>query len=355
MKTILVIEDNNEVRENIEEILALSNYKILSASNGKVGVEMALEKKPDLIVCDIMMPTLDGYGVLHLLSKNCETATIPFIFLTAKSEKSDWRKGMELGADDYLTKPFDGTELLSAVEARLKKSDNIKQQLEKNANELKEFINVAKGNTEMSLINDKHEVYSYKKKEILFKEGQKPKAVYYVMSGKVKLYKTNPEGKELITNILIKGNFFGYHSLLQEVNYKENAEILEDAELMLINREEFLELLTSNNQIAKQFIKLMTHEILEKEEHLLNLAYNSLRKKVAYGLVQLMQKFSPNEKGNIVFNLSRENLAQITGVATESLIRTISDFKSEGILDIKDSKIVIRNPEKLRDLLYSLF
>ena len=107
MKTILVIEDNNEVRENIAEILELSNYRVLTAPEGKTGVETALKEKPDLIVCDIMMPVLDGYGVLHLLNKHNDTYGTPFIFLTAKSEKSDFRKGMEMGADDFITKPFE--------------------------------------------------------------------------------------------------------------------------------------------------------------------------------------------------------------------------------------------------------
>src|SRR5579875_1176862 len=127
MSKILVIEDNDEVRENTAEILMLSDYEVITAANGKEGVEVALAQLPDLIVCDIMMPVLDGYGVLHLLSKHKETATIPFIFLTAKAEKVDLRKGMEMGADDYLTKPFDGIELLNAVEVRLKKAAAAKQ------------------------------------------------------------------------------------------------------------------------------------------------------------------------------------------------------------------------------------
>src|SRR6218665_2310766 len=98
MKKILLIEDNLEVRENTSEIIALANYHVLTAENGKRGVELAQQEKPDLIVCDIMMPELDGYGVLHILSKKPETASIPFIFLTAKTEKADMRKGMNLGA-----------------------------------------------------------------------------------------------------------------------------------------------------------------------------------------------------------------------------------------------------------------
>jgi DNA-binding response OmpR family regulator len=97
---ILLIEDNNEIRENTAEILELANYRVTTAENGKVGVEKALQDRPDLIICDIMMPVLDGYGVLHLINKNSELASVPFIFLTAKSERSDFRRGMEMGADD---------------------------------------------------------------------------------------------------------------------------------------------------------------------------------------------------------------------------------------------------------------
>ena len=122
MKKILLIEDNPDVRENTFEILELAGYEVKTAANGKIGVDLAQKERPDLIVCDIMMPELDGYGVLHILSKKSETANIPFIFLTAKTEKADIRKGMNLGADDYLTKPFDDTDLLNAIEARLRKN-----------------------------------------------------------------------------------------------------------------------------------------------------------------------------------------------------------------------------------------
>ncbi|HET7180271.1 MAG TPA: response regulator, partial [Chryseosolibacter sp.] len=105
MNTILVIEDNEEMAENIVGILELANYNVLSAPNGKMGVVLAQQHLPDLVLCDVMMPELDGYGVLHILNKNPETAGIPFIFLTAKADKSDFREGMNLGADDYITKP----------------------------------------------------------------------------------------------------------------------------------------------------------------------------------------------------------------------------------------------------------
>jgi len=121
MKKILVIEDNTEVRENIIDILLISGYEVLDAPDGKAGVEIALQEKIDLVLCDIMMPVLDGYGVLQLLNNSKESQDIPFIFLTAKSEKSDMLQGMNLGADDFITKPFDGDELLNAIGKRLAK------------------------------------------------------------------------------------------------------------------------------------------------------------------------------------------------------------------------------------------
>ena len=130
MLRILVIEDNDEIRENTVEILELANYKVDSAHNGKIGVAKALENTPDLIICDVMMPVLDGYGVLHLIQKNKDLKPIPFIFLTAKAERGDFRKGMEMGADDYITKPFSDIELLTAIERRINKANYWKVILE---------------------------------------------------------------------------------------------------------------------------------------------------------------------------------------------------------------------------------
>ena len=352
-KKILVIEDNPEVRENIAEILELSNYDVCTAENGKEGVETALQTKPDLIICDIMMPELDGYGVLHLLGKHIETYGIPFIFLTAKSEKSDLRKGMELGADDYITKPFDGIELLKAVEIRLQKAEAVKKHFESSRPEnLDEFIKDANKLGRLDLTSEEREVYDYKKKQLLYAEGQRPKAVYYIKKGKVKVYKTNEEGKELITNIFATGDFLGYTYILEEVNYKENAEILEDAEIMKIPKDDFISLITNDTQIARQFIKIITHNVIEKEESLLNLAYSSLRRKVAFQLLHILEKFRNNENSKNELRISRENLAQVAGIATESLIRTLSDFKTEKLIDIQGGAIIILNENKLRNLPY---
>src|SRR5690606_13956511 len=127
-----IIEDNLEIREGTAEILELTgSYNVLTAENGRIGVELALKHVPDLILCAVMMPELDGYGVLYMLSKQESTMHIPFIFLTAKSECVDMRKAMEMGADDYLVKPFDDIELLNSIESRLRKRDSLQSVLEK--------------------------------------------------------------------------------------------------------------------------------------------------------------------------------------------------------------------------------
>jgi DNA-binding NarL/FixJ family response regulator len=122
MKKILVIEDEPEMRRNLVTVLRLEKYQPVAAENGRAGLDLARKEKPDLVLCDVMMPGLDGHGVLAALREDTATALIPFIFLTAKGEKDDLRSGMNLGADDYLTKPVAKADLLQAIEARLRRS-----------------------------------------------------------------------------------------------------------------------------------------------------------------------------------------------------------------------------------------
>jgi DNA-binding response OmpR family regulator len=119
MKKILVIEDEAETRDNLVLMLEMEGFKPFAAPNGQAGVELALKEIPDVILCDVSMPKLDGYGVLEALRTDSKTVSIPFIFLTAKGDKKDLRTGMNLGADDYLTKPASAEEVLSAINARL--------------------------------------------------------------------------------------------------------------------------------------------------------------------------------------------------------------------------------------------
>ncbi len=352
MNTILIIDDHNEIRENIAEILMLAGYVTLTAENGKRGVELAVKEKPSLIICDIMMPELDGYGVLHMLRKNSETEYIPFIFLTAKAERADFRKGMEMGADDFITKPFDDIELLNAIEIRIKKYNILQGKYtpgESGANALMKDL-CGSGVFTMNL--SQYESEKISKKQFLYSENNRPKYVYYLKKGKVKAYKENDDGKEYIINLFTEGDFIGYLALLENKVYDDNAEVLEEAEVILIPKDKFLEAVSGDLTIAGKFIKLISKNVRDQEERMLNLAYSSLRKRIAKALVNIQLKLNANKPNEQAIDISRDDIARYVGTATESLIRTLSDFKSEKLIEVKDGKIRILNPEKLDSLLY---
>jgi len=350
MKKILLIEDNDDIRENTAEILELSNYKVIVAENGKVGVEKAIEHTPDLIVCDIMMPGLDGYGVLHAVHKNEAIKNTPFIFLTAKTERSDFRKGMELGADDYITKPFEGIELLNAVESRLKKIELLKSELSPELEGLRNPVETVVGSNTLKYLIENRNVNTYRKKQIIYSQGNHPNRLYYVIKGKVKTFRIHDDGKELVTELYSPGDFLGYIALLEETVYKDTAEALEETELAVIPKEEFEELLNRNPEVTKKFIQLLAKHITENENHLLGLAYNSLRKKVAEALIMLQKKYK-NNQDDFSINISRENLAHIAGTATESLIRTLGDFRHEKLIEINGIGIKIVNYTNLENMI----
>ena len=343
---ILVIEDNEEMCENIASILKLAHYDVIKALNGKAGVELVQQLHPDLILCDVMMPELDGYGVLHILGKDPDTADIPFIFLTAKAEKSDFRTGMNLGADDYITKPFDGLELLKAVEVRLKKNELIKTTFHNNLEDVNEFFNKARQIKEFHKLSENRPMRHLKKKDFLYMEGQQPNDLYFIARGEVKTYKSNPQGKELITGMHKAGEFIGYVPLLENKAYNESAEILEDAEVSIIPKHDFITLIYSNKEVAGKFIKLLANNLYETEQRLVDLAYQSVRQRVAGTLLKLQHAEGENKKQSLIL-VSRKDMANIVGTATESLNRTLADFKDEKLIEILDNGIRITDPVKL--------
>ena len=350
MKKILVIEDNDFIRENTAEILELANYSVSTAENGKIGVEQAIKNKPDLIVCDIMMPELDGYGVLNIVQTNPALEGVPFIFLTAKTEGGDFRKGMGLGADDYIAKPFSGTDLLNSVQSRLRKAEKVKQ-VSPGIDGVNELLQIVNGKMSLESFVEGRNTDTYKKKQLIYTERNHPVRIFYIKTGKVKVYITNDDGKELIVSLFGAGDFFGYTALLQGTLYTDNAAAIEDTEIAIIPKHEFEQLMHDNREVADKFIKLLAKDVADKERHLINMAYNSLRRKVSDALLALQNKYGTNPAEKFSINISRENLAAIAGTATESLIRTLGDFKNEKILDIKDSIITIIDPVRLKKMI----
>jgi CheY-like chemotaxis protein len=347
MKRILLIEDNKDVRETTTEILELAGYDVVAASNGKAGVEQAQKVKPDLIICDIMMPELDGYGVLHILNKSVETGGIPFIFLTAKTEKADIRKGMNLGADDYLTKPFNDTDLLNAIEARLQKFSMREKSYESTAEGLESFIHDAKKALNLSDLCKDKKIKNVKKKAEVFSEGDTPLYVYFVKSGSVKIFNSHPDGKELILNIYNANDFFGFEPILEGSLYQGSAVAIHDSELIAIPKNDFIMLLQNQHDVSVGFISLMSKKIAEKEKQLLNLAYNSVRQRTAEALLKAQQL----KDAHGVIQISRDDLGKMVGTAPESVIRVLSDFKDEGLIEIETGKIKITRPDGLEKVI----
>lgn len=346
-KRILLIEDNMEMRENTAEILELASYKVFTAANGKEGVKLAQTVEPDLVICDIMMPELDGYGVLHMLSKDVKTATIPFIFLTAKSEKNDFRKGMAMGADDYLTKPFDDIELLNVVETRLRKSEILKAEFAKTAEGVNEFLDQARGMEDLVKTSRERLPRKYNKRDWIYREGYYPSEIYFVISGKVKTYRSNEDAKELVTGLYKDGDFFGYNALLEGGIYADSAMALDDVEVLAIPKDDFFSLLFSNRDVASRFIKMLSDSVSEKEERLIRLAYNSVRKRLADALLLCRERYKKSDAEPFSMAIPREELASMVGTATETVIRALSDFKDEKLVDVKNSVITIVDPERL--------
>jgi CheY-like chemotaxis protein len=339
MKTsILIIEDNLDIRESSAEILELSGYQVTQAADGKAGVEQALQLLPDLILCDIMMPELDGYGVLHMLNKNPATAAIPFIFLTAKAERIDIRKGMDMGADDYLTKPFDDMELLVAVESRLNKKEKQKLFYSQSLDSLGKLAAGNDGLAQLEKTIGELKVRRVKKNQTLYQEGDAPQGIFLVLSGRFKTSKLADDGRELITGIYAPEEYIGIKALLLAEAYTESAQALEEGSYCLLAKDTVDQFLSRFTDIGKKFIQILSKNIQEKEEQLLQMAYHSVRKRMAEVLLNLA-KTQPLTQANECLKMSREEMAAMAGMATETVSRILSDFSSEKLI-LKQGRLI---------------
>ena len=347
MKTILLIEDNADIRANAGEILEMAGYTILLAENGQVGVKTALATTPDLVVCDIMMPVLDGYGVLQIFNQNAQLAGVPFIFLTAKTERTDQRRGMELGADDYLTKPFSKTELLSAIAGRLSRFQHLKPDYDLRAEGgLAGFLDDARTVGGLESLSTDRKVYPIRRRQHLYLEGDEPTRVYFVQAGRIKTVKATAAGKELITGLYGPGEFFGYLPLLEGTPHADSAVAVEESGLLHIPPDDFTRLLERNPEVSRQFVRLLAGRVSERETQLLAMAYGSIRRRVADTLLRLHAQGEASADAGI--HLLRDDMAAMVGTAPESLSRTLSEFKQDGLIELNAKGIRVLAPEKLR-------
>ena len=346
--TILVIDDCKELRENTEEILRLSGYKVHTAADGKEGLELVHSCKPNLILCDVLMPHLDGYGVLRALENIPGMMGVPFVFMSAKTDITDLRKGIDLGADGYLPKPFDGDELLSTISSKLRKHALLKKTFQYNLDCLN-VLGKQDFHKDINKLSSGRNIKKIRKKDFIFIEGDCFNYIYFVVAGKIKVFKTNELGKEYIINIFKNGDFFGYHALTEDNLYRESAMAIENAEVALIPKQDFFQLLYSNNEIALKFIHMLSSSFIEAEERLLKLAYNSARKRVAEAIIFVSKKYQA-EGESPTFELNRENISALSGISAESVSRNLTDLKSEGLIETINGNIKIIDLKKLEML-----
>jgi CRP-like cAMP-binding protein len=297
-----------------------------------------------------MMPNLDGFGVLHVFSTQPELASIPFIFLTAKTDRADMRKGMEMGADDYLTKPFQEVELLRAIDARLKKSTPMSPPADAISDV--SAVHEALAFLDLPTWDGEKKTQTQAKKQVIYAEGDHPIRLYYLAKGKVKTYHTNKDGKYFITSFIQEGEFFGFVDILENQAYRESAEALEESRICSVSAADFLQRIKENIHLEVFFRKALTRYLLKNEKLMVEMAYQSLRMRVAMVLVELAETYGKNHMDPLVIKLSREDLASRVGTATESVIRTLSDFKKEGYLEVKGGEMTLKNIEGLAKLKY---
>ncbi|MFI0428107.1 response regulator [Mariniflexile sp. HMF6888] len=350
MKKILLIEDDVILRENTAELLELSDYNVITAPNGKIGLDMARKDFPDIIVCDIMMPELDGYGVLEALAENEKTKHVPFIFLSAKTERKDVRKGMDLGADDYITKPFEEEELISAIESRLAKAAILKDrsfeaQKSSISNQEDELRTL---NDLKNFFDDNGSEISYAKGDVIYEEGQNSNNIFLISKGLIKCHKLDEQGKDLTTALYKEDDLFGYTSFTQNTPYQETATAIKDTELVALSKNELKNVLNTNHNVTLELIQLLTDDLTVVKEQLLQMAYSSVKRRTATTILKFAEKL--NHKPNDTIRISRNDLASVAGVAIESLIRTLSGFKDLGIIEIEGRNIKILDINKLQQI-----
>ena len=344
---LLIIEDNEEVRENLAEILEIYGYITVTAKNGLEGVKACIQDPPDMVLCDIMMPELDGYGVLNLLSENERTAGIPFIFITAKTETEDIRRGMNLGADDYITKPFYKDELLQVIRTRLKKAA-LRNKAASSAPEKQVHLSDPdRGIAELAKVfNSSGRENSFSQGQSIVREGEFPHFIYHVISGNVHLSRSHEYGRDYIIAELGPGEIFGIPTVLERAPYHYTAKAITAVNCQVLPIKSLLDLINTDRSVTEALMRLLAGRLVEHSERLVNQAYDSVRRRTALVVCDLYEKYdgSPLE-------LSRDELAQMVGSTKESVIRALSDFKREGLLTTEGKTIRVHKVVALRGLL----
>lgn len=344
MATILLIEDDICLRENTGEILELEGYTVILAKNGREGIQLALTNQIDLILCDIVMPVLDGYSVLKELSTVPQIQKIPFIFLTAKSGIKEIRTGMNLGADDYIVKPFEEKELLDTISTRLSKHALLnRKDADKSLNNSVEIHNI---HDLKQYFLEHGERITLSKNEVLYTESQLARFVFFLKKGLIKTLNIDEYGKELITGVYRKESFFGLYSFNELISYPERALAIESSRLFRLPSNFVQKVFKFNPELTMEWVQDLSEDVIELKNHLLQTAYSSVLRKTVNTLLDLSEKMHFEKEE--LSKMSRGDLASVAGISKESFIRCLSDLKNNGLINVQGRNIEILNLHALK-------
>ena len=332
--TILVIDDVQDVRENVAELLELSGHHVLQAEDGYAGIRMAKQHGPDLIVCDIMMPGIDGYGVAEILARHRSTQHIPLIYLTAKAESIDFKKGLQKGAVDYITKPFEGHELVESVALRLKQISASKPR-DASDTGWKNWVEYLYTDAPVDLVGTPYDRLELPSEKVLFAQKEQANHVYFIRSGAIRWEYMDALGRSFCFNLSRGGDFVGWTFDFQEGSHAYTAIAVTPCELVRIPMVQVQELLLSQPGMALTWGEIE----LEQQAKLMTTTAGLLFGTARQNLARVLLSFAEWDGNHWVLDLPREILAKSTGLAYETVIRLISQFKADGLLVTKGRRI----------------
>lgn len=347
MKKILVVEDNESFRRNTIEILSLSGFELAGSANGKAAIQTALEFLPDLILCDIDLPGLDGFGVLAILRKSKSLKNVLFIFMTGIPENQDFRKAMNLGADDFIRKPFTGAELLRIINTRF---DRLSDFIAKNGFDDQGSLTDQSNHSEIYPLFSRQPATLLKKGDQLYRAGQQISFIPYMLEGRVRTTYTDYNGKELTTEIVNPGQFVGIANFITRTTWSEDAYAMEEVLVNFIPGTNLKKAIEENHRINQNIQRQLAQALCIKKEELFINAYQNLRGKIALVFLNLEVSAWSEELEEIRFKITRNIIATIAGVAKESAVRTIIDFIDEGLIEESRKGFRILNHSKLEAL-----
>jgi CRP-like cAMP-binding protein/FixJ family two-component response regulator len=336
MKRLLLIDSDPKESKKMTEILEIGGYKVELARQGREGLRKAEVIKPDLIISRIVLKGGDGFSILYSIRQDKNLAGIPFIMLAENAEREDRRRAMELGADDFISKPFSEPELLKSIEIQLTRYQQLKNKFSEKDKEADHQLLHEEPWVRL-LIQDR-KIQHYREGDQIYRNGNHPAYVYYLLEGRIKLYYLNEKGKELTTDIVTSGEFFGYESVLSNHEYKQNSMALIDSEILRISSDEFISIMQGDTSIANGLLKVISAKFSKKEGDMLSLAYDSVRGRIGLKLIYLSEKLNTDRLG-----ISRKDLASLAGTSIETVVRVLSSLKEEGIIELHEHEIILKD------------